>query len=65
MKTLYKVFLVIFILFIGINLYAIQWYMGAFDEENNKFWFSIAAALLGILVVFILDYWSRIGIKKA
>lgn len=64
MKTFYKVFLVLFIVFISINFYAVQWNLGAFNEENDKFWFSIAAAVVGIIVVFIMDFWSRLSTKK-
>jgi len=64
MKAFYKVFLVFFIVFIGINFYAVQWNLGAFNEENDKFWFSIAAAVVGIIVVFIMDFWSRLSTKK-
>lgn len=53
-----------FIVFIGINFYAVQWNLGAFNEENDKFWFSIAAAVVGIIVVFIMDFWSRLSTKK-
>ncbi|QCX53937.1 hypothetical protein [Elizabethkingia sp. JS20170427COW] len=64
MKIFYKIFLIIFVVFTAINIYAIQWDLGAFNEENLKFWFSIAAGILGFLVVFILDNLSRLA-KKA
>lgn len=65
MKTFYKVFLVLFVIFIGINLYAVQWHLGAFSEENDKSWYSIAAAVVGIIIVFIMDSWSRLSLKKS
>lgn len=60
MKTFYKVFLIVLIVFTGINLYAIQWWEGAFLEDNRKFWFSIGAALLGIMVILIMHFLSKL-----
>ena len=64
MKTFYKVFLVLFIIFIGINIYAIDWRSGFFDEDNTKFIFSISAGILGVIVVYILHTWSNLAEKK-
>lgn len=64
MKLLYKVFLILFILFIGFNLYAVDWGLGLFHEENAKFLFSVAAAILGLILVFVLDTWSKFGARK-
>ncbi|ASE62229.1 hypothetical protein H3Z85_01595 [Chryseobacterium indologenes] len=65
MKKFYKVFLVVFIVFIAINLYAINWQTDILgDEDNVRFVFSAAAAALGLLVLFVMDTWSRIGAKK-
>ena len=64
MQTIYKVFLIIFILFLGINLYAIQWHLGFMNDENTKYIFSIAAALLGILLVFVLNTWSKLKVRQ-
>lgn len=64
MKLFYKIFLILFIIFIGINLYAIDWNLGFMDNENTKFIFSIAAGILGILLVFVLHNWSRLSDKK-
>lgn len=64
MKTFYKIFLVIFIVFLGLNLYAIDWHLGFMHEENTKFLFSIAAALIGLILVFVLNTWSKLGAKK-
>lgn len=61
MQTVYKVFLVIFIVFAAINLYAIDWNIGFMHEENTKYLFSIAAAVIGLILVFVLNTWSRIG----
>ncbi|PWN70613.1 hypothetical protein C1631_011690 [Chryseobacterium phosphatilyticum] len=65
MQKFYKVFLVVFIVFIAINLYAINWQTEILgDEDNVRFVFSAAAAALGLLVLFVMDTWSRIGAKK-
>lgn len=64
MKTFYKIFLILFIVVIGINIYAIDWNSGFFDEDNTKFIFSISAGILGIIVVYILHNWSKLGVKK-
>jgi len=64
MKTFYKVFLILFIIFIGISFYAIDWRAGFFDDENTKFIFSISSGILGIIVVYILHTWSKLADKK-
>jgi uncharacterized membrane protein YhaH (DUF805 family) len=65
MQKFYKVFLVVFIVFIAINLYAINWQTDILgDEDNLKFVFSAAAAALGLLLLFVMDTWSKIGAKK-
>ncbi len=65
MQMFYKVFLVVFIVFISINLYAINWQTDILgDEDNLKFVFSAAAAALGLLLLFVMDTWSKIGAKK-
>lgn len=64
MKTVYKIFLVLFVVFIAVNLYAIDWGLGFMDEENTKFLFSIAAAVIGLILVFVLNTWSRLAEKN-
>lgn len=64
MQTIYKVFLIIFIVFLGINLYALDWNLGFMDNENSKFVFSIAASVIGILLVFVLNTWRKLSLKK-
>lgn len=66
MKKFYKVFLVLFIVFIAINLYAIDWQSDVLSEEsdNLKFVFSASAAFIGLILLFVMDTWSRIGVKK-
>lgn len=64
MQTIYKIFLVLFIIFIAANLYFFQWDLGLMHEENTKFIMSIGAALLGILLVFVLSTWSKLSARK-
>ena len=64
MQRFYKIFLVLFIVFIAINLYVIEWNLGFWDEENSKFILSMSAAVLGIIVVFVLHTMSRLAIKN-
>lgn len=64
MKTIYKIFLGVFILFIALNLYAIDWNIGFFHDDNTKFVFSISAGIIGILFVFVMNTWSKLSTKK-
>lgn len=64
MKIFYQIFLVLFVIFIGVNLYAINWRLGIMHEDNTKFVMSISAAVLGIILVFVLNTWSRLSAKK-
>lgn len=63
MNTFYKVFLILFIVFIGINLYAIDWQSGIADPENFKFLFSIGTGILGILLTVVLNKWRLLSKK--
>lgn len=64
MQKFYKVFLVVFIVFIAINLYALDWQSDILSEDNLKFVFSIAAGVIGLILLFVLHTWSKIGVKK-
>ena len=64
MQTVYKIFLVLFIVFIGFNLYSIEWDLGFMNEENSKFIFSLSAGVLGLLLVIVLNSWSRLALNK-
>jgi FtsH-binding integral membrane protein len=64
MQKFYKVFLVLFIVFIAVNLYAFDYQSGFFDEDNTKFIFSISAAVLGLILVFVLNTWSKLAKVK-
>ena len=64
MQKFYKVFLVLFIVFIAINLYALDWQSEILSEDNLKFVFSIASAVIGLILLFVLNTWSKIGVKK-
>ncbi|ASW72894.1 hypothetical protein IQ37_05555 [Chryseobacterium piperi] len=64
MQKFYKVFLVLFIVFIAINLYALDWQSEVLSEDNLKFVFSIASAVIGLILLFVLNTWSKIGVKR-
>ena len=64
MQTIYKVFLVLFLVFIGFNLYVIDWQLGFFHEDNAKFLVSAGAGVIGLVLVFVMNMWSKIGVKK-
>ena len=64
MQKFYKVFLVLFIVFIAINLYALDWQSDILSEDNLKFVFSIASAVIGLIIVFVMNTWSKVGLKK-
>ncbi|MGA9212659.1 hypothetical protein [Kaistella sp.] len=64
MQLFYKIFLALFIVFIGINLYVIEWNLGFLAEENSTFVLSMSAAIVGIIVVFIMHTMSRLALKK-
>ncbi|WP_312390276.1 hypothetical protein [Chryseobacterium sp.] len=64
MQKFYKVFLILFIVFIAINLYALDWQSDILSEDNLKFVFSIASAIIGLIVLFVMETWSRVGVKK-
>ena len=64
MQIFYKIFLVLFVLFIAVNLYGINWSVGVLHDENSKFISSIAASLLGIIVIFVMSNWSKLATKK-
>jgi len=64
MTTFYKVFLIIFIFFIAINLYAIDWSLGFLHEDNYKFLFSISAGILGVLLTVVMNVWRKLSEKK-
>lgn len=64
MQKFYKVFLVLFIVFIAINLYALDWQSDILSEDNLKFVFSIASATIGLILLFVMNTWSKIGVRK-
>lgn len=63
MKKFYKVFLILFIVIIAINLYAFDWNGDFLSEDNQKFIFSIAFGVIGVALLFVLNTWSKIGVK--
>ncbi|MDF0719754.1 MULTISPECIES: hypothetical protein [Chryseobacterium group] len=60
MQLYYKIFLVLFILFIGFNLYAVDWNIGLMNDDNLKYVFSLSAGIVGLLLVFVLHTWSKL-----
>ncbi len=64
MQTFYKIFLLLFVIFIGINIYGINWNESLLGEDNSKFIFSIAASILGIIVVVIMSNWQKLTVTK-
>jgi len=61
MKRFYKIILIALTAFTCINIYAINWKLGILNEENDKFIYSISTGIVGILLVFILDLWSKLS----
>ena len=64
MQKFYKVFLIVFIVIIAINVYAIDWNSEISSEDNIKYVISIVCGVIGLFVLFILNMWSKIGVKK-
>ncbi len=64
MQTFYKIFLVIFLILIGFNLYVFEWDLGVMHEENSKFILSISAAIIGIVLIFVMNTWSKLSVKN-
>lgn len=64
MQKFYKVFLIVFIVIIAINVYAIDWSSDILSEDNLKFVFSIAFGVVGVILLFVLNTWSKIGLRK-
>ena len=64
MKKFYKVFLIVFAVIIAINIYAIDWNSDILSEDNMKFVMSIGFGLIGVVLLFVLNTWSKIGVKK-
>lgn len=64
MQLFYKIFLALFVIFIGFNLYMMEWNLGIWHEENAKFILSLSAAVLGIIILVIMHTMSRLKVKK-
>jgi len=45
-------------------MYGINWNEGVLADDNSKFIFSIAASLLGIIVIYIMSSWNKLVTKK-
>ncbi len=63
MQTIYKVFAIIFVVFGTINLYALDYSESFMSEDNAKFAFSIVASLIGLMLTFVLNTWSKLKLK--
>lgn len=64
MQLFYKIFLALYVIFIGFNLYMMEWNLGIWHEENSKFILSAAAAVLGIIIIGVMHNMSRLAVKK-
>lgn len=64
MKKIYKILLVLLIILIGLSIYGIDWQLGFLHEENIKYTTSIGTGILGVILIFILNTWSKISPKK-
>lgn len=64
MQKFYKVFLIVFVIIIGINVYAIDFNTDLLSEDNLKFVFYIGAGVIGLILLFVMNTWSKIGVRK-
>lgn len=64
MHLTYKILLVLFVVLAGINIYAIDWQQGLMHPDNTKFIFSFAAAVLAIILIFVMNTWSKLRSAK-
>lgn len=64
MKKIYKVLLVLLVILVALSFYGLNWEAGIFHEENTKYIFSVASGIIGMVLIFVLDVWSRISTKK-
>lgn len=60
MRLIYLVMLILLIVFTIGGFFAIQWDLGVFAEDNQKFWISISAGIIGIILTLIMNSLSRI-----
>lgn len=64
MQRFYKVFLVILLVIIAVNLYAFDYRSEIMSEDNSKVVFSVATAIIGLILLYVMHTWSKIGLKK-
>ncbi len=64
MQTFYKVFLILFIVFFAVILYAFEWEKGWLHEDNTKYLVSLAGTIVGGLLTFVLSTWSKLASKR-
>lgn len=48
--------------FLGINLYAIDWELGIQHEENTKYLVSASASVIGAMVVLVMNMWRKLSV---
>ena len=58
MNVFHKIFLIFFVVLVGVNLYAINWRLGFFHEENSSLMISLSASVIGVLAVYALHLLS-------
>lgn len=63
MSWFYKIFLALFLIFIGLSLYAMDWYVGILHENNTMLLLSLSISIVGIILVVILNQLSKIKAK--
>lgn len=61
MKLFNKILLVVLLISCSLNVYAIDWKLGFFHEENTKFLLAFSAGLVGIILIFVLNAWAKIN----
>jgi hypothetical protein len=45
-------------------VYAIDFNTDLLSEDNLKFVFSIGAGVIGLILLFVMNTWSKIGVRK-
>lgn len=64
MQRTYIVFLVILLVFIGFNFYMIDWQTGFLEPINHSYLLSACFGLIGVLVVLVLNFLSKLKSKN-
>lgn len=64
MKNFYIGLAVLFIVFLGINIYAIDFSIGWFADENRVHLVAAGASLIGIIVIFLMMTMRDLSFRK-